>query len=220
MNELIKAIYGDKAGEAITAIKNYEQNGGTPPDQLLRVIYSGMGRIRVLGRVDKSLTFAKNPALGVFRNFSTKMITAIFHRGFGGMIKGYRTGDTEMLKNSSVFTMKLIVSLMVAGASQQMIKDLIRGSFDDDEWEKKYVLDAFWNIFFLSNYTVDMFKGGSITMGTIGTIFPVPWTILPSFAETFVRDIDADRLFDLEEGRTLRRIPIIGDIVRSTFQRE
>lgn len=223
--EQMKYIFGKNTDVVIDKIKDYDFKSKLPKE-LARVAYSGMSNYRVLSKFDKSELFVGNgyaKMFGVFRNFTIKMLSNTLYMNNKKIAKEWESGNK--LKAMKLFSNKLkfISYLMIAGFSQQVIRDMIKGSFDydDEDWALNYALDSFFKIFMLSRYGFENLDrlGGPGSMAA--DIFaPAPASIAFDTVDSIYKDITDEYLFDLEETKSLTRIPIIGEIIKSTAQRK
>jgi hypothetical protein len=222
----IEYIYGAENVESvIDTIKGYDFEKATSlPPELGMMIYLYSSGLRVVNRGDKIEWFLKYPIMGVFKNFGMKTLHAIFTSGNNLMKEGLKRGDYSLVARGAARKSGLLGGLIAAQVGAAMLKDLIKGNTDnleDDEWILNYILDAFAKIFFLSMYQIQNVKriGGP---GTILTdiVLPAPASLPAGLIDSLYRDIDDSTLFDLEETKTLKRIPLVGDIIDIAFQRD
>lgn len=222
----IEYIYGAENVESVIGtIKGYDFEKATSlPPELGMMIYLYSSQLRVVNRGDKIEWFLKYPMMGVFKNFGMKTLHAIFTSGNNLMKEGLKRGDYSLVARGVARKSGLLGGLIGAQVGAAMLKDLIKGNTDnleDDEWILNYILDAFAKIFFLSMYQIQNVKriGGP---GTILTdiVLPAPASLPFGLADSLYKDIDDSTLFDLEETKTLKRIPLVGDIIDISFQRD
>jgi hypothetical protein len=222
----IEYIYGAENVESvIDTIKGYDFEKATSlPPELGMMIYLYSSVLRVVNRGDKIEWFLKYPIMGVFKNFGMKTLHAIFTSGNNLMKEGLKRGDYSLVARGAARKSGLLGGLIAAQVGAAMLKDLIKGNTDnleDDEWILNYILDAFAKILFLSMYQIQNVKriGGP---GTILTdiVLPAPASLPAGLIDSLYRDIDDSTLFDLEETKTLKRIPLVGDIIDIAFQRD
>lgn len=207
----IEWIFGsDKVDSVIADINetSFETAGKDLSLEFRRILYSEMGRYRVLSRMDKSPVFIRHPIWGVFKTYTIKMLEAMRFEGNQEIQNGIKEKNKIKIINGLQKKAFLIISLMIAGVGQRLIKDWLKGK-ELKEWSD-YAIDAGLGMFGLGKYGFDMFNRYGFDGIFNDLVMPAPIAIPITIADSIRKDINKKAS---ETAKTLNYVPIVGDIL-------
>lgn len=204
----VEYIYGkEKTDQVIKTLANSpSKEVGKVSEEMSRILFTEMSERRVTSRLDKSKVFIKNPLWGVFKSYSVKMITKILSDGNKNISNGIKNKDKSLVLKGVRTKSVLITALILSGASQQLVKDFLRGN--DVEEIPDYILESFLNIFGLNRYGLDNLSRNGIANTAYQIVAPAPVAIPFSLMETIKRDIEKG------DTKIFERLPVAGDIIK------
>lgn len=203
-------IFGeDKVNSIIGKINetSYEKAGEELPYEIRRLMFSEIGRYRVLSRLDKTPVFIKHPIWGVFKTYTLKMLEATREEGNQEIRNGIKEGNKAKIANGVMKKATLVLALLMAGVGAQEAKDWIKGKNQKDLTD--YAINTLLGMIGLSKYGFDTFEQNGLTGVTQDIAVPAPVAIPVSIFDSIYKDIAGHK----GNAKTLNYVPIIGDIL-------
>lgn len=206
-------IFGEEKGNEVMQEFAQMDNSSPVNDNMARVIFSEVARIRPITRLQKTSGAIKAPLFYVLKNFTVKQLEFVRSESLDIIYNGFANKDkSEVVRGfGRLIAIASVIGLL--GASVDELKDWILGKENDESfWDK--ILGNLTAIIGFSKYNIDMIEETNfLTQFANAYLLPAPVSIIGKIYSDASKDVedvlDGESIADI---KTVRKFPLIGDL--------
>lgn len=199
-------IFGVK--EADNVMK--EIADGKITENLRRIIFSEVAKIRPITPLQKSRQAVKTPVFYILKNFMIKQLQFVRSEGIDFVVEGIKKKDPKIAGEgvARIIAIASVIGLLGAGVDE--LKDWIMGKSEDFS---DNVVDNLLQVIGINQYLIQMGKrfGPGETLGL--AVSPAPFAVLIQVINEAFKDtkdiLSGENILD---SRTIKRFPLIGNL--------
>lgn len=206
-------IFGEEKGKKV--MQDFAQTESTSKisDDMARVIFSEIARVRPITRLQKTSGAIKAPLFYVLKNFTVKQLQFVRSESLDIIANGIRTKDTKEIARGSGRLIAIAAVIGLLGAGVDELKDWLLGKNQDDSFFDR-ITNNLLSIIAFSRYNIDMISETGIGEQLFNAyILPSPVSIIKDILKNAEKDVnnvlDGESVADI---KTIRKFPLIGEL--------
>lgn len=218
LSKSLTDIFGEEKGmEVMNDLKNMDTSNSVLSDEIARVIWGEVAKVRPITKLQKTRTAVRHPYLYTLRNFMMKQIQFVRSQSLDMITEGVKTKDKKMIAEGIGRFAVMMAVIGFFGAGVDELKDFILGKSDDKGfWDR--VTDNLLQVVGFNSYLLSMGERNGYGQQFLYSYIPASASVIAQTLDAVVQDvqdtIDGDPIY---EAKTLRKFPLVGELFYQRF---